>query len=252
MEIKIKQNDIVYQIPQVDFPYWETYMEQAGQIADYIKGISVTEDNIKEAKEILAKARTATDRFDRIRIDAKKEILKNYTEFERQIKDIVKIIDDADRELREKVNKLDEIEREEKKKDIFNIWERRICHYPEITKLIPDAFNKWFSPRYANKSFSIKKIESEMSDWMELQSNNIEGAEALGDEYLTEYLKTLNFSEAVKAVDRQKEINERIKTTRVNQDEPEETKAIFIVKSEKDIALTELLLKSNNIEYERK
>lgn len=249
-EIIPQDNDITYQIAKASFPSYEIYKRQAEDIADYIRGVEVSEDTITSAKETLAKARKVTERLDRVRIDMKKEILSNYTVIEAQIKDITRIIDDADKELRGKVGILTEMERQKKKESIKRIWNKRVAAYPEITELVPDAFDQWLSPKHLNKSASMKAVEDDMRDWLYVKAHDLEGAEAMGDEYLAEYLRTGDFSQSVKNVEERRKINERIQNNR-EEEELEET-AVFIVKTSKDIALTELLLKSNNITYERK
>ena len=111
LEIIERENDVTYEVPQVNFPAYEEYKEKAYAVAEHIFHMDVTEENIKEAKQTLAKSRKLTDRLDRARIDMKKDILRNYTAFERQVKEIIAIIDDADREVRSKVKDLEEEER---------------------------------------------------------------------------------------------------------------------------------------------
>ena len=119
LEIIEKQNDVTYDIPQVNFPAYEEYKEKAYAVAEYIYNMEPTAENIKETKTTLAKARKLTDKLNRARIDMKKAILQNYTTFEQQVKEITGIIDDADKEIRAKVKDMEEAERQRKKEAIF-------------------------------------------------------------------------------------------------------------------------------------
>lgn len=248
-EIVEMQNDISFEVPSVSFPAYEEYKKKAAVVADYINGMDVTPDNIKDTKETLAKARKLTDRLNRVRIDMKKEILTNYTIFESQVKEIVDIVNKADRQLRDKVNALEEIEREKKKEEIREIWDKRILITPELEKLIPDAFSRWLSPAHLNKTASMKSVETSMTDWIRETTTEIRAAERMGEEYLTEYISCMDLANAIQRVENRKKISEVIQKT--NEPEEEIVKAIFIVYGNKDINLTERLLKENEIDYRR-
>ena len=58
-----KQNDVIYEIPKIQFPAYEEYKEKAYAVAEHIYGMDPTEENIKETKATLAKARKLTDRL---------------------------------------------------------------------------------------------------------------------------------------------------------------------------------------------
>ena len=117
-EIIEKQNDITFEVAKVSFPAYEEYKEKAGEVAEYVRSVVVTADNIKDAKDTLARSRKLTDKLNRARIDMKKEILKDFSVVESQIKEITGIIDEADQELRGKVKELDTLERNLKKDEI--------------------------------------------------------------------------------------------------------------------------------------
>ena len=245
LEIVEKQNDVTFDIPQVNFPAYEEYKQKAQMIADYIGQMEVDPDNIKDTKQTLAKARKLTDRLSRIRIDMKKEILQNYTLFESQVNEIVGIVGDADRELRAKVKALEEAEREEKEQEIFNIWQKRVAPYPIIEASMPDAFERWMSPKYLNKTATMKAVEKDMTEWIQNTYNDMQTALGMGKEYLVAYGWKGNLAEAIEAVKTQKETEDRLNNL-VDDDEAKET---FIVYGKKDIDLTKMLLNDHNINY---
>lgn len=247
-EIKETQNDVTFEIPAVNFPAYTEYLEKAEEIASYIDSLEVNEDNIKETKHTLAEARRLTDRLNEERIRMKKEILQNFNIFEGQVKEIAGVIDEADKNLRAKVKALEDIERQQKKEEIRHIWDLRIRADPMIEKIMPDAFDRWMSPRYLNKSVSMKTVESEMTQWMSETSDTMKTASEMGDEYLAAYGRTGNLSVAINEVKRQKAAMEVIRETK--QEETIET-ATFTVYGTKDIALTERILKENEINYRK-
>ena len=248
VEIRQYKNDVIYQIPHIDFVEFEAYKEKANEIADYINSIVLTEENAIEVKATLADARRIVDGINRVRIDIKKEILTHYQDFETQVKELSGIIDSADHVLRDKVKALEDLEREQKKEDLQSIFLRRLEQYDRVREYFPDCFLEWLKPTYLTKSCSRKKAEESMIEFLDIRDKDIEGADACGEEYLIEYIKVKNLSVAIKNVDDRKKIQ---KTIAESKEETKERTATFKVFGDKDINFTETLLKANNINYER-
>ena len=228
-------------------------MQQVEKIADYINSIEVTEDNIKDVKKDLAAARKVTKALSDRRIAIKKEILSDYEVFEQQVKDLSAVIDVAEDELREKVNALEEKEREEKLADIEELWGKRINLY-QISELDPNAFDVWFDQRYLNKTMTMKTVETEMVEWLEATEKDIEACKSMDDEVLIEYLGIYDLAKAIQNVNERERLREMI-TEECDEEEDDfesEPSAIFMVIGAKDIKLTEMILKENNINYRRK
>ena len=133
----------------------------------------------------------------------------------------------------------------------WKVWQKRVRGCPYIVDLMPDAFERWLRPQHLNKSFTMKKVEADMVEWMRVTDNDIEGAEAMGDEYLAEYIKTGNLPEAIRNVKARKEIEAKISQAKSEDDTVENT-ACFVVYGKKDINFVEMLLKENEIKFERK
>lgn len=247
-EIVINSKDVTYEVPKVTFPSYERYLQRAEDIAAQINALEVTPENVKEAKVTLADARKVTDGLNRIRIDIKKEVLKNYTVFEKQVKELCSIIDAADSDLRGKVRILDDLEREKKKTAIKEIWDKRFGMY-SIRQYQPDAFDDFLRPVHLNKSTSMKSVEKDMVAWLEDHDKNLATAALMGDECVAEYLMTDDLAVAIENV---KEREGLLDLLHEDNEEEAEEKALFIIKGSKDIAFTETLLKTNNINYERK
>ena len=245
--------DVTFEPAKITFPALGFYMQQAEKIADYINSIEVTEDNIKDVKKDLAAARKVTKALSDRRIAIKKEILSDYEVFEQQVKDLSAVIDVAEDELREKVNALEEKEREEKLADIEELWGKRINLY-QISELDPNAFDVWFDQRYLNKTVTMKTVETEMVEWLEATEKDIEACKSMDDEVLIEYLGTYDLAKAIQNVNERERLREMI-TEECDEEEDDfesEPSAIFMVIGAKDIKLTEMILKENNINYRRK
>lgn len=248
-ELVVKNKDIKYTIPTITFPSYKRYLERAQTIADTINALDLTVDDVKSAKRSLADARKVTDALNRVRIDIKKDILSSYEPVEQQIKELCKVIDDADKELRAKVRALEEAEREEKKERIREIWQKRSPRY-SIERYMPDAFDRFLQPSHLNKTTTMKSIEKDMVAWLEAHERCLDTVTALGDDYVVEYLKTDDLAAAIASVKDRQAITDMLREDA--EDEDMEETAVFVVKGTKDITLTEMLLMSNEIKYERK
>lgn len=248
MEIMGNENDVSFEIPQVFFPSYKEYKEKATEVAAYISGMELTEENVKEIKKVLADARKLTDRLDRARIDMKNAILQNYLTFEAQIKEIAGIVDAADKDLRAKVKEMEEAERALKKLQISEIWKKRVEPFPIIEKIMPDAFDRWMTPKHLNKSVSMKSVESDMAGWMQKTFAEMESAQSMGDDYLAAYGRCGNLAEAITMVNDHRKALKEIEGMSVEEINERPTKT-FMVIGAKDIALTERLFAENEIEY---
>ena len=242
----LPENGVLWSPAKIDFPGYEDYKAMAYDIAKYINEVELTEDNLKEVKQTLADARKVTEGLNRRRIDIKKEINSEYSEFEKAIKELCGIIDDADQKLRDKVRKVEEAEREAKRDEIIKIWNKRVIHY-RINDFFAEAWEMWLTPQHLNKSTSMKSIETDMVEWLEETEAAFNVLDNMEPEYTAEYLSCFNLAEAIKRVNNR---NDMVDLARVTQDG--QNIAHFIVKGEKDIKLAELLLKQNGINFEIK
>ena len=249
LEIIEKQNDVTYDIPQVNFPAYEEYKEKARAVAEYIYNMEPTEENIKETKATLAKARKLTDKLNRARIDMKKAILQNYTTFEQQVKEITGIIDDADKEIRAKVKDMEEAERQKKKAAIYELWLKRIpaYDYDLLNAVLPNAFDRWLTPKHLNKSTSMKSIETEMTAWLQKTLTEIGTLRDMGDDYLEAYSYTGDMAAAIKQVQQREDFFDTMHG--LKDEDLEEMSQTFVVYGDDNISKTEDLLRRNNIKF---
>ncbi len=246
------QPDVTCNKALIKFPAFEHYKQQAQQIAGYINSLVLTDDNIKDVKKDLAAARKLTDGLDKKRIQIKNAILEDYVEFESQVKELQGIIKEAEGTLRTKVRELEEEERQAKKAQIRKIWDKRYPLYEISQYLTPDdAFRSWITPQHLNKSVSIKSIEKEMVEWLEGTNKDLATVKTMGDSYLVEYIGCLDLAEAISAANLRNEIKMEIERGEY-EEVSDETTATFIITGDKNIRLTELLLRDNDIEYRKR
>ena len=248
--IRDEQNpDVQYQVAKVTFDSFPEYKDKCLLIAEHIRNTEVTEDNLPEVKKELAAARKITDELNSRKVQIKKIILADYTVFEGEVKELKGIIDSAESELRVKVNDLEDKARDQKKADIKSIFDKRIGQY-SIGTLIPDAFDRWWHEDLANKSKSMKAVEADMVDWLEGTEKDIVTLKGMDKEVLVEYLDTMDLAAAIQIVNA-REARRQAVEAQPDDTVPEEQVAVFRVYGQKDIALAEMLLKDNNINYRK-
>lgn len=251
MEI-IKKQGLEVTPAIVKFSAYDKYLTQAKQVAEIIRTTEVNEENLKEAKRTLAQARKITDELNARRIEIKKTILKEYDVFEKQVKEISGVITEAEQEMRAKVNAYDEAERERKRELLRETWNARAWAY-KIADIIPDAFDRWLTPQHLNKSMSLNKCEQDMVTWLELKQQGYDLVKDMGDEYITEYVQTLNIETAIRNVLDRITIAATVKAVEhLTDDEPAEETAQFLISGKANIKLVEMLLKENEIFYIKK
>ena len=242
---------ILVEPAKVYFQGYGAYTQMAQNIADYINSIEVTEDNIQAVKKDLAAARKVVDGLGKRRIELKKQILVEYDVFEQEVKELQSIVDTADRELRAKVNALEEQERELKKAAIREIWDKRIWQYP-LVEAIENPFEAWLPKHLLNKSVSMKSAEAEMVGWLEKVNKDLQTLKGMDDEYLVEYLYSLDVTEAIASVNARNQKAAMASVIKQVEDEEAPATAHYIVTGDKDIALAESLFNQYKINYIKK
>lgn len=245
--IRYSDNSILVVPGKVSFPAYDELLIQAKAVADYVSSVEVNEENIKEAKRLLANVNKSIKALEDRRISIKKEMLVPYEMFEKQIKEIVGIVKDADTLVREQVKEMDETERVKKQNEIEEIWNMRIGLY-EFKDLI--QFNDFLKPEHLNKTKSLKNIEEEMVNWLESTEKDLSVLNTMedGDKLTLLYLESHSISMAIEKLNQQNEYLKRI--TEVNKEIGQhETKYIFVITNEKDAKLAEMLFKENKIGY---
>src|SRR4051794_7228445 len=113
-ELVVDIEKIVVKQGSIQFNDYENVKQQAIKLAEEIKTVEVTEDNIKQSKKLLAAVNKRLKELDDKRISIKKVMLEPYQLFEEQVKEIAAIVKDADQDVREQVKYLEEFERLEK------------------------------------------------------------------------------------------------------------------------------------------
>lgn len=246
LEIK----DVAVSLPVIRFDDYEKLKAQAEEIANFVSQVEVTEENVKEAKRLLAEINKSLGVLNRRRIDVKNYILAPYEAFNAKVKEIETIVKDADSLVRGQVREMEEAERAKKEQVLRDIWTKRIELY-RFCKIFD--FEDWLKPKHLNKTQAISKSEKEMTEFLEKSETDLEVLYGMddADNLILEYRCCHDVAEAIQ---RTKAKHERLEEQERALEAVKKIapgKIAFIV-SEDQESFTELLLKTNNIEFEKR
>jgi hypothetical protein len=239
---------VSHQVGAVHFHNYEEILQQATELAEYVSNVVVTEESVKATKKMLASVNKKVTELEDGRKAIKKELLKPYEEFEKQIKTIAKVVKDADQVVRSQVRELEEQEREGKRCQIEKLFNKRSVLYPNCNMFDSASFIR---PTHLNKTVSIDKVEQEMVQWFEQRKQDVEFIKDQNnaDDILVEYVQSQNVIQSIQIV----ELRERNKREITgNKETPKQETSVTIVIDGKDLAHVEFLLNNSNIKYEIK
>lgn len=148
LEVKTSQ-----QVGLITFNYEEVKKNLEIELRKY--DVVVTEETIKDAKELKATLNKVKKQVDDERKRIKKEYCQPLTEFENQVKDLVSMLDKGYRKIDDQIKVFDEAKKEERRKEIEEEYQSL-----GISHLVP--FNKIFNPKWTNASTSKKEVSEEL------------------------------------------------------------------------------------------
>lgn len=239
---------------QVELLGFEQGKEKILRIADYLKNVRVTEENLQDAKKLVARVRKAVDSLDSMRKDVRKNILFQYEDMASQIKEIKEITTVAEDAVRDQIRHYDELYKEEKQEKIKEIFTKHLRHY-SFENLI--TFDMFLEPRHLNKSVSMTKIEQEIAQWLDKRNEDIgmieEFSKAMSRDkqvwLLLEYTHTLDTTETLKAFylreDEEKKADDYLG------DNEEVEYVTFVIPAGDEAQKTEAFMRENGIRYRK-
>jgi hypothetical protein len=249
MQLDVEQ--ITLQQGKINFPEYTKLKEQALLLAEWISGIEVDPENVKENKKLLAAVNKSVNELDTKRKAIKNCMLEPYLEFEEKVKEIMVIVKDADLIVREQVKALEEKERTEKKEVLEHIFNKRISHY-SFRDLF--TFEDFLKPQHLNKTVSIDSVDKEMVSFLSKITADLKAIESMPEakDVLSCYMETKELAAALTMHQRNKEQKERIEKAQAIK-APAATLIAYLVSvkcyDQKELNFLELLLKANGFEY---
>lgn len=253
---------------EVNFQDYNNVLEEAQNLANHVKQVNVTGENIKESKRLVAQMNNRVKDINDTRKEVKKTILQPYTEFETQVKTIEGVINDAVNHVRVQERELTEKERDEKRQEIANLFDMRIQHY-DFESIM--GFADFIENKHMNKSYSMAKVEQDLVQWLEQVRQDLAMIDKHTakhpedrDELIVEYQNTQNISQTFDNFERRQEQKRQVaeqarqrelqakRDTRKQEEEKQQDGQYCITVSEKDIFLIKEFLKRNQIDFESK
>ncbi len=237
---------------EVNFEEYNNLLSEANNLAEYVKQVEVNEENVKEAKKLMASMNNRVKDLENVRKDVKKSMLEPYNQFESQVKTIKQVIDGAVAHVKKQERELTEQEREEKREAIAQLFDKRIQHY-DFGKIL--GFADFIKPQHLNKSTSMNKVEDELVEWLEKTKRDLETINKLEnkEDIIIEYQNTQDLSMAFEIVDKRNERKRKIEEQQKHTKQPTKTTYhVFTIGDDKEAQITKLLLEQNNINFEYK
>lgn len=161
--IKLRQGEVI-------FNEYQLLLDQAKNINTVLKRTIITEDNIKENKKLVAQVSKSIKELDRRRIEIKEFLDEPYKDFENQLKEIKGIVQEGEKIVRDQIRELEQKEKELKYQQILERFQERIQKYQSEVYV----FDKFMQPEYLNKSYSMKKIDKKIGEFINTVNNDLE------------------------------------------------------------------------------
>lgn len=179
------------------------------RIAEY-KNMVVTEDSIRDAKQVVAEIRKEQKALDDSRKAIKKDWMSPYETFEDRAKKIIKLYDEPIRTINEQLAVFEEDRKEAKRKVIADIYEKanKGEHADWLT------LEALFDDRWLNATYSEKNIRSDIEDAFARLDISISSIKAMESEFEQAGLDVLkntgDFQRAVQEMTQRKKMKEEI------------------------------------------
>ena len=153
-------------VPSIEFAQYDKLLDDISKLANEMKQVEVTEDNIKEYKKLLAQARKEFSNIDNERKRVKKEILRPYDELEAKIKHLRGILKEGEDALDVQIKAYRDAQRCSKWDEIQFTFERFREGYEAPTWLTFDMFKTMY-PHLANVNVTQSKINESLTSFFE-------------------------------------------------------------------------------------
>lgn len=157
MEFKMT-TDLQTALPaEIAFNFEELKADLAERLT-YYKGMVVTEDGIKDAKEDRAKLNKLREAIETRRKEIKKQCMQPYTVFEAKVKELTGLIDEPIKAIDSQLKAYEEAAKAEKQQAIREYYEANV--QPHMQLLMP--LERIQKPDWLNKTKDMKKIQFEI------------------------------------------------------------------------------------------
>ena len=149
----VMQTDLSTALPAVLEFNFEYLKKALAERMELYRGLVVTEDGIKAAKQDRADLNKLREAIDAKRKEVKKACLAPYNNFEARVKELTALVDAPIAAIDKQLQQYEEQRRATKRADVQAIYEETVG---ELRSLLP--FDKLWRDEWYNTSWSMKKI----------------------------------------------------------------------------------------------
>lgn len=183
----VMQTDLATALPAVLEFNFEDLKKALAERMELYRGLVVTEDGIKAAKQDQADLNKLREAIEAKRKEVKKACMAPYTEFEGRVKELVQLVDAPIAAINGQLKEYEEKRRADKRAEIAAIYEETVG---ELKGILP--FERLWRDEWYNTAWSMKKIREAIvaaegkvaSDLEVLSTVESEFAEAVRLKYL--------------------------------------------------------------------
>ena len=183
----VMQTDLATALPAVLEFNFEDLKKALAERMELYRGLVVTEDGIKAAKQDRADLNKLREAIEAKRKEVKKACMAPYTEFEGRVKELVQLVDAPIAAIDGQLKEYEKKRRAEKRAEIAAIYEETVG---ELKGILP--FERLWRDEWYNTAWSMKKIREAIvaaegkvaSDLEVLSTVESEFAEAVRLKYL--------------------------------------------------------------------
>lgn len=192
----VMQTDLSTALPAVlEFNY-DTLKSALAARMDLYRGLVVTEDGIKAAKQDRADLNKLREAIDAKRKEVKKACLAPYNNFEARVKELTALVDAPIAAIDKQLQQYEEQRRATKRADVQAIYEETVG---EFRSLLP--FDKLWRDEWYNTSWSMKKIREAIVAAEGKAASDLEVLSTVESEFIEavklKYLEALDLNAAL-------------------------------------------------------
>lgn len=166
---------------------------QLRPLLENYKNTTYTEKQIATAKADRASLNKFKDAIEDERKRIKKYYNQPYDKFEQEVKRIVALIDDASKCIDTQVKAFEDQKKTAKKAEIIEFWNNNIGNLADLIDI-----NNVFSDQWLNSTYSMKKVQEDITTFIAKVNNDLEVITSLNFEQETHlkdfYLRTFDLT----------------------------------------------------------
>ncbi len=191
MELKVEE---IKALEPIKFNYEDIKKWVTEKSIEY-KSIVYTEDTITDARADRATLNKVAKAINDEEIRIEKKVLEPVKDFKDKCKELQSIIKEASDSIDIQVKAFEEKEQNEKKEQIKAVFDAHIGDYKDLI-----LFDLIFNPRWLNKTYTMKKIEKDISNLVTKATADMKVLEAqIKDEVILKQVQAFYFSHIAEA-----------------------------------------------------